>query len=296
MENSNKPRSLFLKFLPKPASAASFQSNNNAHFSPGRDHHHYNHHNNHHNNHHSSTKLKAHAHKGFSGPINFSTLPDEARTKPNKDGSFEAHEPTSPKVSCMGQIKYKHKKKKLMKKASKNSINTKSDHQQVKKSSSAISKFFNRSSSSKFDKKSTAVPSLGHGKHGRRDTLDHNSSNNKITSTAMVPSLGQMNKFASGRESLTNFDWTAQIAPLDHDRDYYSDDDDHRRDHSSDDDDDQREVIIPYSAPMLLGGRSSIDHDDHVMGGLCLEPRKEVNLWKRRTMAPPVPLALKSKG
>lgn len=275
MENSNKPKNLFLKFLPKAASAMSFQ---NHQFSPGRDHHH-----------HHSSKVRAHAHKGFSGPINFAVLPEEAREKPSKDGSFEAHEPTSPKVSCMGQIKYKHKKKKMMRKvASKNDnivVNNAvvDDDHEKQSTRSSISKFFNRSSV----KKSKSNPSGDHGKEVRRAAVD----NKKNT---VVPSLGMMNKFASGRESLADFDWTAQIAPLDHDRDYYSDDEERRRDHSDDENDEEREVIIPYSAPIVVGGRSSRGDDDQdVMGRL--EPRKEVNLWRRRTMAPPPPLALNSK-
>ncbi|KNA07868.1 hypothetical protein SOVF_167710 [Spinacia oleracea] len=285
-EKENKPKSLFLKFLPKAASAVSFQ---NPHFSPGRDHHHHNHHANHHNNHQYSSKLKTHAHKGFSGPINYSVLPDEAREKPKKDGSFEAHEPTSPKVSCMGQIKYKHTKNKLRKIASKNNNNSLIFDNDLKKKttkSSAISKFFNISK-----KKSMGYPSEEHGKEGRRATLDNNNSKKKTN----VPSLGMMNKFASGRESLASFDWTAQIAPIDHDRDYYSDDDQERRRDDDSDDEEEREVIIPYSAPMLIGGRSRGGGDDDDGDDNVMRTRKEVNLWKRRTMAPPPPLALNSK-
>ncbi|KAL2895303.1 hypothetical protein RDABS01_011212 [Bienertia sinuspersici] len=291
MENSNNkqpPKNLFLKFLPKAASAVSFQ---NPQYSPGRDHHHH--------NHHHSSKLKAHAHKGFSGPINFSVLPDEARGKPKNDGSYEAHEPTSPKVSCMGQIKNKHKKIKKLRKIVSNKKNNniacndsscaiKSEEVNNKKSSSSsISKFFTKKSSSS---KGSSDNKKDHGKNDRITTLDH-----KIN----APSLGKMNKFASGRESLANFDWTAQIAPYDHDRDYYSDDEERRRNHSDEDedgDDDDEEVIIPYSAPILMvGGRSSLSRDGDDDNHQDLEPRKEVNLWKRRTMAPPPPLALNSK-
>ncbi|KAF2298007.1 hypothetical protein GH714_006949 [Hevea brasiliensis] len=42
-----------------------------------------------------------------------------------------------------------------------------------------------------------------------------------------APSLSQMKRFASGRDTFANFDWTAQIAPVDSDhRDYYSDEGD----------------------------------------------------------------------
>uniref|UniRef100_A0A5B7BNF0 Uncharacterized protein n=1 Tax=Davidia involucrata TaxID=16924 RepID=A0A5B7BNF0_DAVIN len=54
--------------------------------------------------------MKTHVGRGFFDPI-ISIIPAEARRKP-KNSSFEAQEPTSPKVSCMGQIKRKMKIKK----------------------------------------------------------------------------------------------------------------------------------------------------------------------------------------
>lgn len=76
-----------------------------------------------------------------------------------------------------------------------------------------------------------------------------------------APSLNHMRKFASSRETFANFDWTtAQVAP----------------EYSSDEEDGGG---IPFSEPLFLtrgGGRG---------GGLELEPKKEINLWKRRTMA-----------
>ncbi|EYU36812.1 hypothetical protein MIMGU_mgv1a015184mg [Erythranthe guttata] len=93
-----------------------------------------------------------------------------------------------------------------------------------------------------------------------------------ISETA--PSLNQMRKFASSRDTFANFDWTtAQIAPEEEDRGFYSDD--------SDDD-----VIIPFSAPILMAGAGG------GVFGLDLEPRKEINLWKRRTMAQPKPIIM----
>ncbi|KAF5740902.1 hypothetical protein HS088_TW11G00982 [Tripterygium wilfordii] len=80
-------------------------------------------------------------------------------------------------------------------------------------------------------------------------------------------SLSQMKQFASGRNhsSIANFDWTAKIVP-----DEYSDEEE------------EEEVIIPFSAPIT------------VVRGVALQPRKEINLWKRRTMNPPRPLQLNS--
>ncbi|KAL9225746.1 hypothetical protein vseg_001636 [Gypsophila vaccaria] len=268
--NNNKHKNnSFLKFLPKAASVVvSFQ---NPPFSPGR----------------------SHAYKGYSGPINFANLPDEARRKPkNNNGAYESQEPTSPKISCMGQIKCKHKSSK---KSSNNKHNNNHDVIAKKNStSSSISKFFGTKRSS----------SLSKGLHGnKRDAITPNVENS--SKGIMKPSLGQMRKFASGRESnntLGNFDWTAQIAPImDHDiRECFSDEERRgKRDGYEDEDedgDDEKEVIIAYSAPMLLGGgRSNNNNNNNNNNNVSLKPRKEVNLWKRRTMDPPPPLALKIK-
>ncbi|GAU24947.1 hypothetical protein TSUD_311820 [Trifolium subterraneum] len=95
--------------------------------------------------------------------------------------------------------------------------------------------------------------------------------------------VNQMKRFASGRGTLANFDWKAHVEtqPKEID-DYYSDEE---RIHSDDDDEEEEEFMIPFSAPILVGGAYN--------GlGLDLKPRKEINLWKRRTMAPPRPLQL----
>ncbi|GFP80131.1 uncharacterized protein at1g76070 [Phtheirospermum japonicum] len=86
-----------------------------------------------------------------------------------------------------------------------------------------------------------------------------------------APSLIQTRKFASSRDGLASFDWTAaQIAPAE-DREYCSDGE---RGYSDGEDD----VIVSFSAPMRAG--------------LDLEPRKEINLWNRRNMARLKPLEL----
>ncbi|XP_039173844.1 uncharacterized protein At1g76070-like [Eucalyptus grandis] len=80
-----------------------------------------------------------------------------------------------------------------------------------------------------------------------------------------------MRRFASSQNVLANFDWTAQVAPVDatEQRNCYFDDKD--RDKEERDDDDGDEVVIPFSSPILVGGVES-------------KAKKEVNLWKRRTM------------
>ncbi|KAG8377993.1 hypothetical protein BUALT_Bualt08G0091500 [Buddleja alternifolia] len=250
---SNKSMNKILKFLPKAAQAAvSFQLN--PPFSPGRD------------------KHKAHTNKGFSGPI-MSMIPAEARTKSR---SFETAEPTSPKVSCMGQIKIKHKNKIC----------------KTKKHAS-LPRELNRVSSSRPEKVTKTKPELKKkpsasglkkifGSRRKSDALiiDHTA---KPRLAERAPSLSQMRRFASSRDTFSNFDWTtAQIAPEEEDRDYYSDED---RGYSDGEDD----VIIPFSAPILGAGDGA---GAGYGGGLGLEPRKEINLWKRRTMAQPKPLQL----
>ncbi|KAE8696780.1 Chloroplastic drought-induced stress protein of 32 kD [Hibiscus syriacus] len=160
-------------------------------------------------------------------------IPAETRSKPKAE-TFEAQETTSPKVSCMGQIKHKNsiqKGKHVLPpntKASSNPVSKISSSGEVNKHASKFRQFF---SMPKPAKKPEHAP--------------------KLADTA--PSLGQI-------------------------RDYYSDDDEERRDS----DFEQEDVIIPFSAPITVGGG----------GEPTLQPRKEINIWKRRTMNPARPLKL----
>ncbi|XP_059460548.1 uncharacterized protein At1g76070 [Corylus avellana] len=257
MEKQAKPKNKILKFLPRAASAVavSFQ---NPSFSPSRDRRSEIHLN----------KLRNHAGRGFSGPMIISMIPDEARRK-TKNGGFDSQEPTSPKVSCMGQIKHK---KEMIKKAKRTApaplppkkVTTKtkgsSPPRELKKHASAIRRIFG--AGAKPGRKSDA-------------SVDYN---NKPVVPDRAPCLSQMNRFASGRDhSLADFDWMAEIAPIHRDhRNYYSDEE-----RGESDDEEEEDFIIPFSAPMMVGG-----------GEVPLQPRKEINLWKRRTMAPPRPLQL----
>ncbi|KAL4335537.1 hypothetical protein GQ457_07G027320 [Hibiscus cannabinus] len=244
MEKQAKPKNKILKYLPKAASSVSVSFQNHP-FSPG--------------------KHKGFAGKGFSGPI-ISMIPAEARRK-SKAETFETQEPTSPKVSCMGQIKHKKSIKKgkrvsppKPKASSSNPVSESPSAGEVKKHASKFKRFF---SMTKPPKKPEHAPKLAD----------------------RAPSLGQMRRFASGRDAFASFDWTTQIAPVeaDHRRDYYSDDDEERRDSDFEEED----VIIPFSAPITVGGGGGGGG-----GGVTLQPRKEINIWKRRTMNPPRPLQL----
>ncbi|KAL4650293.1 hypothetical protein ACB092_01G076700 [Castanea dentata] len=241
MEKQGKPKNKILKFLPRAASAvaASFQ---NPTFSPGRD------------RRSEVNTNRFRANRGFSGPI-ISIIPDEARRKSSKNGGFETQEPTSPKVSCMGQIKHK----KQIKKAKRA---TPPRPQESKPVTTTTTMF---SSSSPPEQKNT-------NKHA--SAFMRIFTGGKPPRNIEVPSLSQMKRFASGRNSLGDFDWTAQMSPVDKDiLKYYSDEE---RGES----DEEEEMRIPFSAPMMVGG------------GVPLQPRKEINLWKRRTLSPPTPLQL----
>ncbi|XP_010471756.1 PREDICTED: uncharacterized protein At1g76070-like [Camelina sativa] len=265
---TSKPKSKnkLLQMLPK---AMSF-GHRVPPFSPGRDLHH---------NHHSSAASNK---MFFSGPM-VPLVSNAARVRRNKNDSVW-DEPTSPKVSCIGQIKLGKssnkcptgKKKKaaasLIPKVSKTSSSlTKEDD---KGHVSKIKRFFSFSSANTASRKSHPTAISAADEHPVT----------MVSAAAAVPSLGQMKKFASSREGLGGFDWAAEMklgedSPADHHRGYYSDDDTRGANlRGDDDDDDEDDIIIPFSAPL----------------GLNLRPKKEVNLWKRRTMDPPKPLHLQT--
>ncbi|CAN4123036.1 unnamed protein product [Withania somnifera] len=239
-------KNMILKFLPKAVAATVIFQNHP--FSPGREKRF------HHNN-----------HKGFSGPI-ISIIPVEARNR-SKSNNVTNQEPTSPKVSCIGQIKQRKNIKKTKKEAG---TSTKTQPQVV------LDKVPSKKKSSRSNFRNLF-------QRGRKSDPAHNTSiiSSDVQNTA--PCLSHMRKFTSGREgSLSNFDWkNVQITPEDH-RKYYSDDD---REDYHDDDDEEEEVIIPFSAPISLGRDNRPNFP--------LEPKKEINLWKRRTMTKPNPLQLK---
>lgn len=260
MEKQGKPKNKILKFLPRAASAvaASFQ---NPTFSPGRD------------RRSEVNTNRFRANRGFSGPI-ISIIPDEARRKSSKNGGFETQEPTSPKVSCIGQIKHK----KQIKKAKRATP----PRPQESKPVTTTTMF---SSSSPPEQKNTnkhalafmriftgAKPPRNNKNGGFADKPD-----GVVADDIEVPYLSQMKRFASGRNSLGDFDWTAQMSQGDKDiLKYYSDEERGE----SDEEAEEEEMRIPFSAPMMVGG------------GVPLQPRKEINLWKRRTLSPPTPLQL----
>ncbi|XP_062023623.1 uncharacterized protein At1g76070-like [Rosa rugosa] len=176
-----------------------------------------------------------------------SIIPKEARRKPrNGSSSFATKEPTSPKVSCMGQVKGKKKKKK-----------SKSKPKQVgppppppqESTSLALSV-----PKEKTFKVSNVIPKVLINNKGK--TKDDGSvATSSLSRTSRVPervpSLGQMKRFESGRGVLSDFD----LIKVD-------DDDDNMKigvggDEEYDDEDEKKEVIILWkrrsmSPPMPL--------------------------------------------
>ncbi|KAF3519786.1 hypothetical protein DY000_02064032 [Brassica cretica] len=211
-------------------------------FSPGRDLHH------HHNNTTSSSSNKAY----FSGPM-VPLVPKAARVRRNKSDAVWS-EPTSPKVSCIGQIK--RVKSKRSSSPKKNMI-----PKIPKTSSSSLAKGDEKGRVSMIKRLFSFSSAAGSGNSSRKSrpaaATEHPVT---VVSSAAVPSLGQMKKFASSREGLGGFDWAVEMKREEEspaDRGYYSDEE--RR------------------APLM-----------------SLKPKTEVNLWKRRTIDPPKPLHLQT--
>lgn len=233
MERPARSKSKIFSFLPR-ATSVTFHNLPFSPVSPVRD---------------KRPELKTITSKGFSGSI-ISIIPAEARRK-SRSGSFDSKEPTSPKVSCIGQIKHKKKISKSKGVSPVQDSKPVSSPREAKKPASAIQKLFHGVST------------------GRKSDV----SDNRSPLKDRAPSLSQMKRFASGRDTLANFDWTAHVTVEPDHRNYDS--------HKQREESEQEAVIIPDSAPIMVGEV------------VALEPKKEVNLWKRRTMAPPMPLQLK---
>lgn len=180
---------------------------------------------------------------GFSGPINISIVPKEARRKAKKrseEPDFE--EPTSPKVSCIGQVKNKHKKKKKI-------VKNKKEKEEEEEEKIKIQKI----------KKPSALQSM----FSRKVRPGRAAAAEVEAAAVVVPEIGMMRRFRSGRETLGDFDWRKAV----------------EREDDDDDDEFEDEILVPHSAPILMGG-----------GGVVAAERKKkeaVNLWKRRTLSPP---------
>ncbi|XP_057796950.1 uncharacterized protein At1g76070-like [Salvia miltiorrhiza] len=236
-KQSSKSKNKILRFLPKAAKASfSFQ---NPSLSPGRDK----------RANGSSQKLKSHLYRAFSGPI-ISMIPAEAR---EESTSFETQEPTSPKISCMGQIKHKKTICKLHQHASLPTEFGPVLHSQPER----ISKTLLPGPAAELKKKPAGIKKNFGGRRKSDDSINRG----KPPLPDRAPCLSQMMRFASSRDTFASYDW-ATADGAGEDWGSYSDGDE--------------DAVVP-----MLGG-----------GGIVLEPRREINLWKRRTMPQLKPLQL----
>uniref|UniRef100_A0A0E0B5Y8 Uncharacterized protein n=1 Tax=Oryza glumipatula TaxID=40148 RepID=A0A0E0B5Y8_9ORYZ len=198
----------------------------------------------------------------FSGPI-VSIVPPEARgggggSRREHRSGYRTPEPSSPKVSCIGQIKKANAKK--VKASCKNGAcplppRPPADAAAARRQKSSLVRrmLFRRSRSRKASSSSSRDGGFFKGRTAGRAGA-------AVAAAPAPAGLGQMKRFTSGRAAFEDFDWREAERM------------------ASDDDDD---VLVAHSAPLVLGG-----------GLVASEPRKEVNLWSRRPMAPPTPLRL----
>lgn len=273
---------------------------------------HHNHHHHHHHHHESSdNKVRvvypatSAGRRAFSGPL-VSMIPPEARRETKNGTTFlDSQEPTSPKISCMGQLVMKPRKNKMEKKGrSSSKLPANNNHSNKiltarlstrpttfeKNKNEEVAASNKRSSSMKLsamirrmlpnERKSSAAGRLA-AEEIEIETVPTRSRGRD------PPALCHMKRFSSGRDALATFDWWSATNKLcDRSRNHYSYDDEDVLEGCSDDGgeyehyDDPEDYKIPFSAPI---------------GGEVMEleqQRKEINLWKRRTMAPPRPLEL----
>lgn len=220
----------------------------------------------------------------FSGPM-VSIVPPEARGGGRRRGSkqgggsgYRTPEASSPKVSCIGQIKRSKSKTCKARKAANVAPTAACGmdggacpmpprppvHSRPK--SSLVKRMFSRRSRSR-----PSSSSSSHKSSGATDLFKVRPGSSAAVAAAPVSGpgmagLGQMKRFTSGRGAFQDFDWREA----------------ERRGSDVDVDDDyEDDRFVAFSAPLVLGG-----------GVVASEPRKEVNLWRRRPMSPPTPLEL----
>ncbi|XP_023733091.1 uncharacterized protein At1g76070 [Lactuca sativa] len=285
--SSAKAKNTLLKFLPRATSSVTFQ--NPPIYSPAKDKR-------------SSEKThKSNLGIGFSGPM-VSMIPADTRRKIKNNSDYTiVYEPTSPRVSCMGQVKCKHQKEKLQRRHGNgvdgnkptNSVKVKPTDKASRATSFTPARTYNvedDEDSSKTESKSKKKLgfkkifggiSITPGSSRRKPDLDDKRSKAPLY-LDKTPSLSSMKRFSSGRGKLSNIDWTKlEAAAMDSGgRSYYSDEES-----------DDEEIKIPSSAPVVMRNQG-FDDKFITVAGLNLQPRKEINLWKRRTMPQLKPLQL----
>lgn len=218
----------------------------------------------------SSSSSSSRVASAFSGPI-AAIIPKDARRTKNADNS-DAQEPASPKVSCIGQIKHESRKSTSKPPQPPQRKKPESSNEKIRlerKKSTRKHESFNEKGLAR--KKSTRKHQSFDEKRLKRQEEPRKEKKPSALQGMFrrkvrpgrplaAPGVGAMKRYASGRGSLSDFDWrTVAVEPQE--------------------EVEEEEVIIPHSAPILMGG-----------GVVAVEKRTEVNLWKRRTLAAPVPL------
>ncbi|KAM7257649.1 hypothetical protein ACFE04_013390 [Oxalis oulophora] len=192
-----------------------------------------------------------------------SIIPKEARGKP-KDGSFDATEPTSPKVSCVGQIKnIKHKKKMKKKKLEpKNKIPLPPNKDKMLAVKQQEAEIFELTVAM-----AKMVPTLG-------QLTKFSSSGHETSLKDFVPNVGQMKKFSSSREtSLRDFDWRQATT---FDQPHYNVIDNRLYDEGNED----------YKGHDKKG-KKNLCEDERV-----LKSKIAVHMWKEKNLTPPESLQM----
>lgn len=220
----------------------------------------------------------------FSGPL-VSIVPPEARgggrrkQRSSSSSGYRTPEPSSPKVSCIGQIKRSgsRRQKKVNPSSSCGGKNGGACPLPPRAPAPAAAegkkkkKLRSRPASrgSLVQRMSFFRRTGSRSSRSRTGGFVHNGEELEGGNGAAAPApagLGQMKRFASGRAAFQDFDWREAGR---------------RSGRDSDEEEEDDEGFVAHSAPLVLGG-----------GVVAAEPRKEVNLWRRRPMAPPTPLQL----
>ncbi|KAJ7953179.1 Syringolide-induced protein 14-1-1 [Quillaja saponaria] len=138
--------------------------------------------------------------RGSRSSAKISIIPREARRRP-KNGSFDAREPTSPKVSCMGQVKHMKKKKKTSKHKL---VEPPPEDQTLQVSFPEEVK--NEKKKKKKQKQKQKKTSNGGLTLGGDQSLVLEEK--KLPLPERIPSLGELKQFSSARGTLSSFDFT----------------------------------------------------------------------------------------
>lgn len=204
---------------------------------------------------------------GISGGLTGgSVIPRDAPLIRLENGSFDAREPASPVISCIGQVK----KKKTMKMA-------------TPKTASAQPKISHRPR----EDLPRMILKLLEGKRQKRSQRDRalaGGDRKKPESSSSHPK-----RLASGRGVLANLDRMAHhgtaVAPGSCLDDGSCSDNEYA---SGERKWEEEKIVLPLAAPTGVGSRSIGSFGEEV----ALQPKKEINLWKRRTAACPATLRL----